>query len=68
MAKLIALKHLTLKNAIWYCDESGAHHAADITEVNTTLKSWGIVKIRVVRHRDARPLWINRKQVVSVCD
>jgi hypothetical protein len=68
MANVIALKHLTLHTAIWYRDSSGAHHAADITAVDTTLKSWGVVKIKVVRHRDALPLWITRKQVLGVCD
>ena len=68
MARLIALKHLALNNAIWYRDASGAHYAADITAVDTTLQSWGVVKIKVVRHLDTRPLWITRKQVMSVCD
>jgi hypothetical protein len=68
MASMIALKHLTINNAIWYRDPSGAHHAADIVAVDTTLKSWGVVKIKVVRHRDTLPLWITRKQVISVCD
>lgn len=68
MAALIALKHLTINNSIWYRDSSGAQHAANITAVNTQLKGWNIIKIHVVRHRDQLPLWITRKQVVGVCD
>lgn len=65
---LIALKHLVINTPIWYKDATGARYAADITQVNTTLKSWGIIKIKVVRHHDRLPLWINRKQVTGLCD
>lgn len=65
---MVALKQLQPHTAIWYKDTQGGQHAADILDVKTTLKSWGIIKVHIERHHDRMPLWIDRKQILSVCD
>lgn len=65
---MIALKHLTPHAAIWYTDAHGAQHSADVLEVKTTLKSWGIVKVKVCPHYNQIPVWIDRKRISRRCD
>lgn len=64
---MLALRHLRHGTAVLYTETTGARYAADIVHINTSLKAWGIVTVKVCRHIDRRLVWIPQRHIIKRC-